>query len=280
MELRFVYDRPAAVIGDGRRGLLVAGDVHVGIERKLIKEGIRLYSATEHTANSLKGIADEFGIRKIVLLGDIKDTIMRPDTSERNALQRFFYDLRGYELVLVRGNHDAYLEDAVKHNLVDELLFDRFALLHGNRWPSEEAMGKDYILTAHNHLAISYTDRVGTYKEKAWAVCGMDARAAAKRYGSFNRGIKLVIMPAFNDLILGPEARDMRDPNTSPLLRNRLFGYRNCRFYTLRGELISPRSRAAAGRGVTPSRESLSVSRSSRTRAPRALSGRPYPPAP
>lgn len=257
-ELRFVYDRPAAVIGSGRRGLLVAGDIHVGIERKFAKEGIRLYNATEHTANALKGIADEFRVKRIALLGDIKDAIMRPDASERNALQRFFYELRDYDVTVVRGNHDAYLEEVVKSGLVDELLLDRFALLHGNRWPSEEAMSMDYIVTAHNHPAVSYTDRIGTYREKAWAVCGMNARAAAGRYKSFNRNLKLVIMPAFNDLILGLEARDMRDPNTSPLLKNRLFCYGRCTFYTLRGEIIAARARRrAAGPGrakVTPSR--------------------------
>ncbi len=280
MELRFVYDRPAAVIGTGKDGLLVAGDIHIGIERKLVREGIRLYSATEHTANALREIADEFRVRRIVLLGDIKDAIMRPDTSERNALQKFFYDLRDYELVLVRGNHDAYLEDIVRRELVDELLFDRFALVHGNRWPSEEAMQKGYLITAHNHLAVSFTDKIGIYKEKAWAMGGISTRAASKRYKVFNKNIKIVIMPAFNDLILGLEARNVRDPNTSPLLKNRLFSYRNCSFYTLRGELIGSGSRMARHKSVTPSRVSLSVSRSSRTPARRALSGRPFPPVP
>lgn len=245
--IRFVYGKPALVIGTGGQKTLAVGDLHIGLERKLRKSGIRLYGTAERMARDIIGIADEFRAKRIAVLGDIKDTLFYPDTSDRNSIRRFLYLLRDYDVSLIRGNHDAHL-DEMGLELHDELLLGRFALLHGNSWPSSKAMLKDYVITAHNHAAVSFMDSNGAlYREKAWVISDVAKRNAAKRYPRFNGNARLVMMPAFNGLILGLEVRDLRDANTSPLLKNRIFDYRRGRTYTLRGEIIGAAARHAPG---------------------------------
>lgn len=236
--LRFVYGEPAAILGSGRSKTLAVGDLHIGAERRLLNSGVKLYGATERMAASLKRIAESFRVKRIAILGDIKDSLFYPDVWERNSILRFFNALDGYDITLIRGNHDAHLEN-MGFELEDESLLKEFALLHGNRWPSPNAMQKSYIVTAHNHAAVSFTDSNGAiYREKAWMISGVNPKNASGRYSSFNMSSRLVMMPAFNDLILGMEARSMKDKNTSPLLSNRIFNYRKADVYTLNGDMV------------------------------------------
>ena len=68
-------------------------------------------------------------------------------------------------------------------------------------WPSDEAMTKDYLIVAHNHVAISRLkdEKDALYNQKAWLVAKLDPGGAKERYKNFNAGIKLVVMPAFDD---------------------------------------------------------------------------------
>lgn len=240
MDITFIYDKPAALIGAGKSRTLAVGDIHIGIERRLAKSGIRLHGQTERIAKSISGLADRFKVRRIAILGDIKESLLYPDNGERIALQRFFYLLKDYKLVLLRGNHDAHLGEVMRLELLDEFLFGRFALLHGNSWPSDDAIEKDYIITAHNHVAVSfYDENKGFYKEKAWLLSDINGRRAAKHYRSFNRHAKLLMMPAFNDLILGSELSRLHGDNINPLIKNNIFEYKKGTAYTLKGDIVT-----------------------------------------
>ena len=57
---------------------------------------------------------------------------------------------------------------------------------------------KKYIILGHMHPAIKSDDRF----EKIWIISKI-GRKIGSRYKKFNVGIKLVMAPAFNDLIIG-----------------------------------------------------------------------------
>lgn len=239
-DLRFVYDEPAAVIKAGRKNIIVVGDLHIGAERTMLSKGINIYNATELIAKKLIRIAEDFDSLQIIMLGDIKDSILNPGKEERSALQRFFLMLKDYNITVTRGNHDSHLSEIVDLKIVDEEIIGRFALLHGNRWPSEKAMQMDYIMTAHNHIAASFTGN-GYTKEKVWLVAMINKINALRFYKKVNSAEKLIMMPAFNDFIIGRainETAKIEGREINPLVKNSVFNYKKGKVYDLKGELL------------------------------------------
>ncbi len=237
--VRFVYDEPAAeVVLDGRR-TLVLGDLHIGTERKFISRGIRLYTASEAMGARVVSIAERMGARAIIILGDVKESVLHPEAAEAGEVRRFFRGLEGYDVTVTAGNHDARLGEIVGAKIVDEVVSGRFSFMHGHRWPSEEAMQAGTIFVGHNHAAVSMTDSNGArYAQKAWLVAGIDSKEAQARYAKPNPKARLVVMPAFNDLIVGMPVNEVKGDNLSPLFRNGVFDYWGAKVYSMRGELL------------------------------------------
>ncbi|MCL5112628.1 MAG: metallophosphoesterase [Candidatus Marsarchaeota archaeon] len=241
-KLKFVYDESAIVISCGSRSAVVVGDLHVGNELHLREKGINADLSTSQMAARIRGIADGFGAERIILLGDIKDTILYPERAELNMLSRFFSLLDGYKLDIVLGNHDAHFTDLFpvrKDQMHRELKLGNVTLLHGNRWPTEDGMMSDYIITAHNHVAISLVDsNKMLYREKAWLLSSINPEEAGKHYKSFNPRAKLIVMPAFNEMITGTPVNDKKLVSISPLIRNGVFDMKSSKVYSIRGEML------------------------------------------
>ncbi len=240
--LKFVYDESAVVLTQGGKSAVVVGDLHVGNELRLRERGINADISTAQMATRIKDIAKEFGATRIILLGDIKDTILYPERSELLLLNKFFSELDGYDLDIVLGNHDAHFTELFpvkKDRMHRELVVGNVTLLHGNRWPTEKGIMSDYIITAHNHVAISVIDRnKHVYREKAWLVSDVDSDIAGKRYGEFNVKSKLIVMPAFNEMITGTAVNDKRLSSISPLIRSGVFDLKGSKIYSIRGEML------------------------------------------
>jgi uncharacterized protein len=241
--LRFIYNEAAVVIEADGKGYLVVGDLHIGAERKFIKKGVRLYNTVEHILENLKRLAQEFNTKNIVILGDVKDTVLYPEKTESDEVKSFFRGLSGYNVTVTIGNHDPHLKEIVECNAVEELIVGDFALMHGHKWPSDEAMKSKYILVGHNHVAVSFRDKNGAYyTQKAWLVSGFSLKSGIERYPDANKKIKLVVLPAFNDLIVGMPVNEVSEDNLSPLFRNKIFNYNLSKVYSLRGDMLGTAS--------------------------------------
>ena len=240
--LKFVYDESAIVLSCASGNAVAVGDLHVGNELRLRERGINADISTDQMASRIKMIAKEFDAKRIILLGDIKDTLLYPEKGELDALRRFFFHLDGYGLDIVLGNHDAHFTELFpvrQGQMHRELILENVTLLHGNRWPTEEGMMSDYIITAHNHVAVSVKDsNEKIYREKAWLVSDLNPGEAGKRYTSFNPKAKLVVMPAFNEMITGTPVNDRRIASISPLIRNRIFDMESSKIYSMQGEML------------------------------------------
>lgn len=239
--VKFIYNEAAVIVTAEDVSHLVIGDLHIGAEKKLINRGIRVYSAVEAMAKKVKKLMGEFSLNNIIILGDVKDTILYPDSWELNELRKFFSLLSEYRIAVIRGNHDAHLEELIDVEIKDELLVGDFAFMHGHKWPSEEAMMKKYVFVGHNHAAVSMVDKnKGFYSQKAWLIASLNKSKAAETYKKFNNDVKLVVLPAFNDLITGMPVNEVLEKNEhlSPLFRNGVFVYGKAKIYSLRGEII------------------------------------------
>ncbi len=235
-EVRVLYNRAAILLRGKGDSYIVVGDLHIGMERKLRDKGIMLNTATENMASNLAKIAEENGAHKIIILGDVKESILNPDSVERALVNDFFKRLSGFEITITLGNHDSRLEEVVKADMRDEMLLDNVGLLHGHAWPSVEAMQKEYLIAAHNHIAMSFgADRES---HKAWLVANLNYKNASEVFDKVNKNIKLIVMPAFNDLITGMPVNEVREKNISPLFRNHIFDYDNSAIYSMEGTLV------------------------------------------
>lgn len=238
--VKFLYDKPALVVSEGRKKYLLVGDIHIGNERKLAEAGVHAHDLPHYMANEIDSLAIENHARAIVLMGDVKDSLLRPDKSEKMQLDEFFYELSKYDLKVIRGNHDSYMGSFGGVEWVDEFLTGDFAMMHGHKWPSEAAMERKVLITAHNHIAVEIKDRKGRIRnEKAWLVTAASDANIGKFYER-HRAEYCVTMPAFNSFITGmPVNRGFPNrSNISPLFRNSLFDYENGRVFTLRGEFL------------------------------------------
>ncbi len=248
-QLRFVYGEPALRIREKNKNYIVIGDLHIGAEKRFFKRGVKVYDASAVMAQRIKKIAKENNATALAILGDVKESVLHPDSAERREIERFFDELSDYEVLLVRGNHDPFLEDIIDLKISDELFVGDFALIHGHVWPSEEAMEKRWILAGHNHMAVRIKDKgKGIYFEKAWLVSKLSYANARKRYPKINRNAEMVVFPAFNDLIMGMAVNENIDENLSPIFRNKVFDYKNGTLFGLRGEVIgTPKSLSKKG---------------------------------
>jgi hypothetical protein len=238
-QLQFVYGEPALTIKAGRKTCVVIGDLHIGAERRLFKRGVHVYGSNVIMAERLKKIAKASDASAIVVLGDVKESVLYPDNSERREIVGFFELLSDYDVTVVRGNHDSHLEEVVAVKPVDELLLGDFAMVHGHMWPSEDAMSRRWVLAGHNHMAVRITDKnKGIYFEKAWLVAKPNLKLALVRYPKMEKRAELVVFPAFNDLITGIAANEKIDNNFSPMFRNGVFDYKNGTLFSLMGDVL------------------------------------------
>lgn len=201
MLVSMIRGAPALLIR--REKVLVVGDMHIGIDLEYKRSGILFQGATERMAERLLQLYRDSGAKSIAMLGDVKNSIGYPGFAEFMELKRFFGALEGIDITVARGNHDGNLDRVFKNIGLDvgikrEILIGGVSMLHGNAWPSEDAMMGRYLVTAHFHFAI---DNNGV-KERAWFMAKI-GKGIAKRYKRFNKKIKIIVEPAFNDLVPG-----------------------------------------------------------------------------
>jgi putative SbcD/Mre11-related phosphoesterase len=235
-DILFAYDEPAAIIRQGAKRYLVVGDLHIGRELKLAKNGIKIYGSSELMADRIIALMKMHKAKGLVILGDVKDSIIRPDTTEIRIIHSFFKRLSGYELILVQGNHDAGLSDVAGLLKVKEYKIGKVGLTHGNALPSEELMQSEYIIAGHDHPAVMVDIESGGHLEKAWIMLDIKPTIAAKSYKKPNKKIKLILMPAFNDLITGTDIGKGRIMNA--LVRRGMFNLKSAKIYDIKGQLM------------------------------------------
>lgn len=235
--LQFIYNEPALIAKPGPKKYLVIGDLHIGMERELSERGIHVYNATDKMAERIIRIGKEFSVKDLIILGDVKESILYPDVPDTRLIKGFFSQLSGFNIKVVAGNHDAHLKSLVDAEVVRELVLNKFAFVHGDKMPEGYAMLADYIIAAHNHAIVKMKDKNGAiYDKKVWVVSELNKSRMKQAHADYNPKIRLVVMPAFNDLIMGSPIS--RKNNMNPLLRNGIFKMRGARLYDLEGSIV------------------------------------------
>lgn len=225
--MRILSDVPALMVDS----ILAIGDVHIGYEQKLEQEGMRFPNAGKRIAEKIMDAYATQRANGLVLLGDVKESIGYPTKEEYRELQKFFYETRETNMRIAKGNHDSHLQELISRmkypiSVEKEIRVKDAAFMHGNSFPSDEAMACNYIIAAHSHVAIDSNGR----REKAFLIAEI-GKGARKRYKTFNKAIKLVVVPPINDLVVGHNLK-AETKSYMPVLRQEIFDFENAEIYT------------------------------------------------
>jgi hypothetical protein len=206
-----VVGEPAAVADLGDRRLLLAADVHAGIEVGLRYErGVELDSHADERRERLCGLIDETDADRLVILGDLAHRIAAPEGDEREELVELIRAVTDrVPMTLVEGNHDAGVAEAFADDIDvigagGGVLGGTVAVLHGHTWPNPELLDADVVCMGHEHPQVRLEDAVGGSRvERAWLRGELDPAAFVKDGEANPRAIadppELVVFPAFND---------------------------------------------------------------------------------
>ena len=258
---------PALVIENSER-ILVVADLPIGWEQAWSEHGIYVPSQTEKLRAKLLTLVDQQEPDRLILLGDIKQAITRVSMDEWREIPHFFEVLQDHvaEIIVVCGNHDGDLEPLTPSTITilpaSGLALGsapRIGLFHGHAWPSAEVLAADVLVMGHIHPVVWFRDRLGLWTgQQVWVktACNGDLLASAylknlnEKPGEDPRSVfqertglpmgdpRLIILPAFNDLVGGVSINRLETRLLGPLLRSGSVNVEAAEIYLLDGTYL------------------------------------------
>lgn len=205
-----VPNAPAATVTASGERLLIVADYHAGIEQGLRREGVELDDGAPVRRQRLVGLVAETRADRLVILGDLVQTIGTPTTVERRELAALFGAL-SVPTTLVKGNHDGDIEpvlaEIAEQSGVDITVTDAtgtrmgaVGLTHGHTWPSPDVLGATVVCVGHEHPVVRLTDEVGgTRIERVWLRGPLAAEPFIAEGIVESVEASIVVFPAFNN---------------------------------------------------------------------------------
>ena len=264
--------QPAALVKNEKTRTLLISDPHIGWEMELQQKGIHVPSQTNKLLTKLIAVLTEVKPDALVVLGDVKYTIMKSEFGEWRDVPEFFKQLQRYvpKISIVRGNHDANLEPLLPENVTilpaTGAVIGDVGIFHGHKWPSPELLGCKTLVMGHLHPVVVFRDPTGLkMNRQVWMRADIDSEALAKvllRKANikvketvkatlkehFNIKLKtseLYIMPSFNDFLGGRpinETRPKKDRGAEaligPVLRSEAVKVDDSELYLLDGTYL------------------------------------------
>ena len=245
-----ILEEPALTATNTETALVIA-DIHLGIEWDLYRSGINLPSRMKDRLYRILGYVQEVSPDRIVLLGDIKHNVPQVSWQEKDEIPRFLETLAEYAHVdIFPGNHDGGIEflfsgqKDIKIHSARGAVLDGIGYFHGHTWPAPELLASSYVVTAHNHPTVRFTDTFGySIIEPAWIRTKFKAEALKKRFGDldFENRVEwtdpeVFIMPAFNELCGGvPFNESTQEDLLGPVFSSGGIELENAEVYLLDG---------------------------------------------
>lgn len=232
-----VFDAPLLLVEREER-VLVAADLHLGLEHEMWLGGVSIPSQTEKILAALQGFLAEIKPDRLLLLGDVKHNVPKTSWQEKREIPEFLRRLSSLAKVeIVPGNHDSNLADmaplGVQVRPSSGFVLDGVGYFHGHTWPDEKVMRADSLVAGHLHPAIRLPDPLGrTPCRPVWAKTHLISEAVEEHYG-FALASEIIIAPAFNILCGGLPLNEPVEDLRGPLLT--IADWQGARLYLLDG---------------------------------------------
>ncbi|RME79951.1 MAG: metallophosphoesterase [Methanobacteriota archaeon] len=189
-----------AVVEEEKTGIIA--DLHIGMEEISM---ITTRLQTEEMLERLERAIEENNIEKLVIAGDIKHGFGKSVRQEWGEIREFFNRLLSLvDVVVLKGNHDYYIENIVKDRttVLEEYRFGNYVVSHGHK---EVLRGDEILIIGNEHPVLTLKDEVG-------------ASARVRAYVWVGEK-KVLIVPAFNPLTRGYDVRNLASSQLSPVLK-------------------------------------------------------------
>ena len=236
-----VYGIPALKAGNA----LIICDLHIGVESHLRSKGFHLTSHTNDMRQVILDSADE-DINKLIVLGDVKDSVPGSTKQEYAEIPDFFESLfeRFDTIDVVRGNHDTMIEEflppRVRIRPATGMKFDDLGLIHGHTWPSQDVMDCETLILGHNHPAVMFRDGVGRQMTEPCWFRGNFAKDENDKYQKLPKNF--IVIPAFNRMLGGSPINVIGEDLLGTDLNSDLLDLDNGSIYLLDGICLGKRS--------------------------------------
>lgn len=262
---------PAALIKTAKTKTLVIADPHLGWETSLQNKGIHVPSQTQKLLKKLLAILSKYQPDSLVILGDVKYTIIHSEFGEWHDIPEFFNHIKQHvsTISIIRGNHDANLESLLPNNIIMQpasgITIDDVGLFHGHKWPSPTLLSCKTLIMGHLHPVVVFRDPTG-YKliRQVWMKIDCETAALTQllleknsikiqntaqetlqnHYKIDAKTTQLFIMPSFNDFLGGRPVnetiagKDDGGELIGPILRSGAVDLDNSEIYLLDGTYL------------------------------------------
>lgn len=263
---------PAALIKTAKTKTLVIADPHIGWETSLQNKGIHVPSQTQKIQKKLLTILSKYHPDTLLILGDVKYTIVHSEFGEWHDIPEFFNQIKQHvaNISIVRGNHDANLEHLLPQNAVtmhpaSGITEAEVGLFHGHKWPSPLLLSCKTLVMGHLHPVVVFRDPTGfKLTRQVWMKINCDTLALTKilleknnvkiernptetlqnHYQITPKTTQLFIMPSFNDFLGGRPVNeinpggDINEELIGPVLRSKAVDLENSELYLLDGTYL------------------------------------------
>jgi len=270
--LNLLLPNPAAIAKSEKTKTLLIADPHLGWEMQLQEKGIHVPSQTSKILNKLTTIICKYKPDRLVILGDVKYTVVSHEFGEWQDIPDFFRKLQDIigKIAIVRGNHDANLEPLLPESIellpaTGEVIGD-VGVFHGHKWPSPALLGCKTLVMGHLHPVIVFHDPTGFKMTKqVWMKTNVDSEGLAKillkkagvkiensitetlmkHYSVKLKASELYIMPSFNDFLGGRPVNETKprkeigsEKLIGPVLRSEAVDVDDAELYLLDGTFL------------------------------------------
>jgi uncharacterized protein len=263
---------PAALIKTEKSKTLIIADPHLGWELSLQEKGIHVPSQTPKILNKLVDLLVEHEPDALLIVGDVKYTVMSSEPGEWRDIPDFFGEIKKYvaKIGIVRGNHDANLEPMLPENVemhpATGVVVDDVGLFHGHKWPSPALLGCETLVMGHLHPVVVFRDPAGfKLTRQAWMrvdcnnqvlakillrkhgvkIDGPVEETLQKHYSVKLKTTQMFIMPSFNDFLGGRPVNETRprkelgaEALIGPVLRSEAVDIDSSELYLLDGTYL------------------------------------------
>ena len=238
IDIQPVHGVPALRVGN----TLVIGDLHIGVETHLMKKGFHLETRTWDMFDS---VVDIDNVSRLVVLGDVKDSVPGSSKQEYREIPEFFERLlERFDIVdVVRGNHDTNIEEflpsRVRIGPASGIVIDDVGFIHGHTWPSEKVMRSRTLILAHNHPTVMFRDGISrSVTEPCWVRGKFNG--PSERYPVVPE--TFIMMPAFNPMLGGSPVNIEGEGLLGPLMNSDLVNMKDATLHLLDGISLGPLS--------------------------------------
>jgi len=235
--LNLLLPQPAALVKASKTKTLLIADPHLGWEMQLQEKGIHIPSQTPKILKKLTAIITEYKPDRLVILGDVKYTVVSHEFGEWQDIPDFFNKLSCCiaKIAVVRGNHDANLEPLLPENVeflpATGVVIGDVGVFHGHKWPSPALLGCKTLVMGHLHPMVVFRDPTGCkIMRQVWMkakcnpealakillqksrvkIAGSVAETLKKNFNIKPKATEIFIMPSFNDFLGGRPINETR----------------------------------------------------------------------